>query len=279
MTEKIKNLDKILIILLTNVIASYIFFILKVPFINNYSHEEKLLSLISVKNFNEDGLLFTSLLPNYSINKDTTPFVYTHLNDLPSVINYYLLKIYNSEQILRISYSLITLSACVALVKAFSKKIPITLIIASFFYFITGKYYINVIDNLHYPMTLLVLSIQILIINLNSEKKLIFLTSINILVASLFSWIACLTIISGVVLYYIAYKKNEAIKVGLLLIFVFLITIIGKLFLNASYLGYEIAYKELLFTIANRITGIPSYQDLKEFFAVNGIVLWGSQVQ
>jgi hypothetical protein len=250
---------------------------MRLPFLSSFGPEEKLLSMQAALNYYINGILDTNSLPNYSTRIGATPFVYTHLNDLPAII-IYIFKLFNLDgAYLKGFFLCCTLIGGYqfygAFLKVFSRHLALIL---TFALMLNPEIYQN-FDHVHWPLTFLTYGIFLKCITLDDGKntfKTNFIVIFLIIFSSLYSWFATieLAVFSLLLGVFITQYRYLAVRAIVALIAAVLL----KVFLNASYLGLETAITEVMYTLSNRIIGKPGYEELNEYFNNNSIVLWGS---
>lgn len=265
------------------VIAVLIFtgFVVNLPYFSLVTSEEKLYAGMAIKNFIGHGASLTNWLPNYTTRVDGSPFVYTHLNDLPSQLSYLLSKISFRVEWMRFVYLSVTILSFLILFKIMYTKYGSLLAFASLG-FLYSKWTLVFADHLHVPFSFLV-SIIALAIALNRKEngnRYLVLSLLNILFAASFSWFAAvnLTVFTiGIAL--IDYRGCRRYITIVLLVGYLLTLCLAKIYLNSLYLGSDVASQEIIQTISNRITGVPNINEMFNLFNSKGIVLWGYQIQ
>lgn len=259
----------------------YLFLTFNSSYLTLPTAEEKLYSLVTIKNFLEHGPAHTGWLSNYSTRDDSLPNVYTHLIDFPSIFSFILIKIGFTMEMIRLIFISITFISFIFLFIFFNKKFGVVWGLASIGY-LFSSYTLLFADHLHVPLSFLTVVLS-LILSLNRHidiSRYYFLSSILLVFSAMFSWFVTVNIlIFNLLLVLFDHFKNsqKILKYSCFYISLFILLIILKIGINSVYLGLNIALNEIILTIQNRIIGKPSVDELLTFFNNNGIVLWGYQ--
>ena len=255
---------------------------LNANYLNIPTLEEKLYSLQAIRNWHisNDNHFF---IPSYNTKAFSEPFYYTHLFDLPSVIYYFIFIIFGQKLIYISIFNLfITLIGVFVLFNTLEHLIGIKYATISIAVILFNSNSFLLLNHLHWPITFLLYSYCYKLINFenNFTKKYILLLATSCLT----SWFSAVSIFLMCSMFFfynfrsatITYNKNSSVSNFILFVFSFILLIALKIYQNYLVLGLNTSLNELLFTISNRIIGIPDFNSLVHFFNSNNIVLWGA---
>ena len=262
---------------------SYIHIISTLPFPAGGFLPEYILEYIGAKNYIDYGFLKNWLILDYSPSPlpEDHPYLYTHQLGLPSLIIAILLKLEFTLTYIRLFFSIISILGLLYFYRILIKTTNdywISLLL--FLVFLSGYnqtfIYLDHFTHAFYYVCFFGGTYS-LINYLEAKKNLNLIIYLFYLTLSLVTNILCffpLLVASIFIAYYFGSFKK--------LLGPLLISVVIMLFLiltrNMLYFGPKIAFLDIIYTISNRVTGIPNRFELLDFYRTNGIVLWGVSI-
>jgi hypothetical protein len=254
------------------------------PFLSSGSLIEQLIEYTAGFNFAHFGFLATGFISDYSpsLNPSAHPYLYTHQPNAPSILIGALLNFSSSLLTVRMAFvffSLIGLYLYYRFILAVTNNRGIALVslaVVAFNYeqqilwadhFVFAFYHIGIFGSLLFYLK-----------GVRQPKSThSFLFSSCIAIAALTNTMSIVVVIVGLIgLHFLFFRKAKTSTT--LLILAFVVTSVSASLVivrNILGLGFNVALKDLLYTLTNRIVGVPSRVEMSEFYDSHNIVLWG----
>jgi hypothetical protein len=263
----------------------YGFILANQPFYFYGSLPEQVLEYTAAKNFARSGFLKTYFLADYSSSPSAVdhPYIYTHMPSGPAVFLGFLFKLGARLLTARLVFAAISLLGCILFyllvleVTGAASTAALAIVLYSFNFSGFIEWSDHFTHSFYGPDFFGPLLFYFRFLRRQSKAELIGFVSFLAL-GLVTNYIAALPTVVSVVALHCFFNRESRYSQKLLALTFATIASVGAFhFLqNCLALGFKVAIRDVLYTLGNRIAGIPSKSSLTGLYIKNKIVLWGS---